>query len=153
MNMLAYSLASSLWLICMCSANSVKCFHRNKATLSVIHYKQVLEGFAHIPPSLTMLSLLQLSFGSLLLVLWKTRPILISACHFHRNQCMPALHRAIETCVYCMCVCVYLFLCAHAHMLHCIHVSMCIWLPARVCTQGRRGGIVDWYCTCVSVCL
>lgn len=46
----------------MCSANSVKCFHRNKAPLPLIHYEQVLEGFVYIqlppPPPLFLRFLL-----------------------------------------------------------------------------------------------
>lgn len=88
--------------------------------------------------SLCSLSVLQLSCGCLLLVLWKTPPILISASHFHRNQRTPTLHRATHT--YTACVCVFVPVCARAHAP--LHACFYVYLIACVCVYtGKEGGL------------
>lgn len=116
-------------------------FHRNKATL-ILYTKQ--------PPR--FFSVIQLSSNSLLLVLWKTRPILISPSHFQRNQRTHWPSSMI--CVYCVCP-----VCAHAlrRSFFCVYwapVCVCVGVPLCVCMcVHREGGVIlgDWYCT--SPCL
>ena len=128
----------------MCSANSVRMFPQKQSN-SDTHSLQVLRGwgggglFTSTLPSLCTLSVFQLSCCCcLLLVLWKARPILISPSRFQRKPTHPSPPLRH---VHSVCASVCLFQRAHVHMLYCILVSVCVWAPACVCTQGGRG----WY--------
>lgn len=54
---------------------------------------------------------------------------LISPSHFHGNQRL----NSTSTQPHIFGVCNRSCVCAHVHMLHCIHVSVCVSLPAYVC--------------------